>query len=69
MVCAFAWSHALLILVETHGDPGRAGLDARLIERLALDHVDGQVHFPVRGFHRGEVDLTVALRGMRISGP
>src|SRR6266446_4165852 len=52
------------ILIKAHGDPGRFGLDAREIERLALDHLEREIHLPICGLYRREVDLTVTLGGM-----
>ncbi len=57
------------VLVEAHADPGFRCLDAREIERLALDHLDRDVELLVGGLERGEVDLAVALRRVRIAGP
>src|SRR5439155_11031288 len=57
------------IAVDTNGDPGVFGLDARPFELHVLENVDRHVHFLVRGLERGQVDLTVTLCGMGIAGP
>ena len=41
------------IRVETHRDPGFRRLDAREVERLALDDFHREVHFPVGRLDRG----------------
>ena len=57
------------VLVEAHRDPGFRRLDAREVERLALDDFHRDVEFLVGGLDRGEVDFAVALAGVRIAGP
>ena len=57
------------IPVEADGDPRVFGFDTRPFERYAFDHIDGNVHLLVCGLERGEVDLAVALRRVRITGP
>src|SRR5213079_3172609 len=57
------------IAVNAYGNPGVPGLNARPLELHVLDDLDSDVHFLVRGLERGQVDLPVALRRMRISGP
>ena len=57
------------VLVEAHRDPGFRRLDAREVERLALDDFHRDVEFLVGGLDRGEIDLAIALgrRGNRRS--
>ena len=57
------------VLVHAHGDPGLRGLDAREIERTTFEHLNGDIELLVGRLDRGEVDLAVALAGMRIAGP
>src|SRR6267154_1424069 len=57
------------IRIEAHADPRLRGLDAGEIERLALDHLDRDVELLVGGLDRGEVDLAIALAGVRVAGP
>src|SRR5262249_13421642 len=57
------------ILIKAHADPRRFGFDARKIEWLALDHLNGDVELLVGGLDRREVDFAVALPGMRVARP
>ena len=57
------------IAVDPDSDERVLRLDARPLELHVLQHVDGDPHLLVGGFERGEVDLAVALRGVRIAGP
>ena len=57
------------ILVEAHADPGLLGLDAREVQRLALDDFHGDVEFLVSRFQRREIDFAIALAGVGIASP
>ena len=57
------------IRVEPHRDPGFRRLDAREVERLALDDFHREVELLVGGLDRGEIHLAIALSGVRIAGP
>ena len=57
------------IAVDADGDPRVLGLDARPLELHVLEHFDRHAHLLVGGLERREVDLAVALGGMRVAGP
>src|SRR5262249_25396215 len=57
------------VFVVAEREPVRRRLDARPFERAALDDIDTDVELPERGLDAREVDLAVALRGMRVARP
>src|SRR5205823_3077888 len=57
------------IAVDADGDPGILRLDAGPFDGHVFDDLDGDIHLLVRGLERGQIDLAVTLRRMRIACP
>ena len=57
------------VLVVAHRDPVGRRFDARPLQRLALEHVHGDVQLFEGRLHRGQIHLAVALAGVGVARP